>query len=69
MSEEVYRHLPLGVEKSRVDRVVADNPMLKPLPSLYGDTSAFKARYRGTPVLRPIQMLPQVSPSINVDTE
>lgn len=69
VSEEVYRHLPLGVEKSRVDRVVADNPMLKPLPSLYGDTSAFKARHRGTPVLRPIQMLPQVSPSINVDTE
>jgi hypothetical protein len=68
-SEEVFRQLPLSFEKHRIDKVVADNPMLKSLPSLYDDTEAFKARYRGTPVLRPVQMLPQISPHINVDTE
>ena len=69
VSEEVFRRLPMGVEKDRIDKIADDNPMLKSLPSLYGDTEAFKGRYRGTPVLRPIQMLPQISPNINVDSE
>eukprot|EP00758_Cryptobia_borreli_P000659 Tbor_TRINITY_DN1393_c0_g1::TRINITY_DN1393_c0_g1_i1::g.12480::m.12480 len=43
------------------------NGCLQPLTALYNDKSQFKGQYRGAPVSKPVTMMPQLSPHVNID--